>query len=270
MSGERRPRGRLCPGQCDNGPYQTLTRHSVADKKGCRAVPYGTMSGPFHDPGEVGDQDGGGPDGTESNRSLSVPSSGRSRSGPDAIELVGAGAGPETHSGAPLPPYVDPDGTFEFERADGVYRLTLPPSLADALDPDSLRFGFYRDVNAGGGAEPRRVDGAVVEFPVASTRLPEELVRAADGGYSAPTVRARLYAEREDRRPVFGTTTVEAGLPELLAAADAAGDPDGRVDETEVQAAARAFVEAGAIQGRDLPAELLREVAAAHLDRFRE
>jgi hypothetical protein len=133
-----------------------------------------------------------------------------------AIKLVEAGVSPETGlGGAPLPPYVDPDETFGLERRGDTYRIEVP--YAD-LDPESVRFGFYRDVNAGGGATPTAVetggDAATFIFDVDDTRLPEELDREAadeerpDDG----TVRARLYAERStDRRPVFGTTTVDGG-----------------------------------------------------------
>jgi hypothetical protein len=133
-----------------------------------------------------------------------------------AIKLVEENVAPETGlGGAPLPPYVEPDGTFGFERSGGTYRVEVP---IDGIDPESVRFGFYRDVNAGGGAAPAGVetgsDATTFVFAVDDTRLPEELEREAadtetpDDG----TVRARLYAERgADRRPVFGTTTVGEG-----------------------------------------------------------
>jgi hypothetical protein len=135
---------------------------------------------------------------------------------PRAIRLVEDDVTPETGlGGAPLPPYVDPDGTFDLERSDGAYRVEVP---VDGLDPGSVRFGFYRDVNAGGGAAPADVrrgsDATTFVFDVDETRLPEELDREAadDERPDDATVRARLYAERRsDRRPVFGTTTVGGG-----------------------------------------------------------
>ena len=135
----------------------------------------------------------------------------------NAIKLVEEGIEPETGLGdAPLPPYVDHDGTFALERSDGEYRVTIGDhELGDRIDAESVRFGFYRDVNAGGGAAPVRVEqssGVTLVFDVTDTRLPEELERERNDD-EAPddmTVRARLYAEREsDRKPVFGTTTVD-------------------------------------------------------------
>lgn len=127
-----------------------------------------------------------------------------------AIKLVGADDEPETGlGGAPIPPYVDPDGEFTVERAGKNYRVRIADDdLAAAIDPGSVRFGYYRDVNAGGGADPRgKGTGRVLLFPADETRLPELI--EADGA-----ARARLYAEREsDRRPVFGTTTVDGKSP---------------------------------------------------------
>ena len=133
-----------------------------------------------------------------------------------SIKLVESGIEPETGlGGAPLPPYVGTDGTFEFERDGGRYRITVDESETGDIDRDSVRFGFYRNVNAAGGAPPMRVqdDGnqMTFEFPVGATRLPDELEREANDSETPDddTVRARLYAERKsDRKPIFGTTTV--------------------------------------------------------------
>jgi hypothetical protein len=82
-----------------------------------------------------------------------------------------------------------------------------------------VRFGFYPDVNAGGGATPEPVERTrgktTFVFPEDDTRLPAELERERndDERPDDGTVRARLYAERiSDRKPVFGTTTVEGIL----------------------------------------------------------
>lgn len=145
-----------------------------------------------------------------------------------AIKLVEEGITPETATfpdseedadekpeKVPLPPYVRRDGTFEFERTGERYEVTVDDPLGSRIDPDSVRFGFYRNVNAAGGAPPMRVvddsDQTTFEFPVDATQLPEELGREATDSEKPDdaTVRARLYAEREsDRKPVFGTTTI--------------------------------------------------------------
>jgi hypothetical protein len=133
-----------------------------------------------------------------------------------SIKLVESEIEPETGlGGAPLPPYVGTDGTFEFERDGGRYRITVDESETGDIDRDSVRFGFYRNVNAAGGAPPMRVqdDGnqMTFEFPVGATRLPDELEREANDSETPDddTVRARLYAERKsDRKPIFATTTV--------------------------------------------------------------
>jgi hypothetical protein len=133
-----------------------------------------------------------------------------------AIKLVEGGVAPETGlGGAPLPQYRGPDDAFTLERAGETYRVGIP---IDDVDPKSVRFGFYRDVNAGGGATPTAVetgDGTTtVVFDIDDTRLPEELEREAadEERPDDRTVRARLYAERSsDRRPIFGTTTVGGG-----------------------------------------------------------
>jgi len=126
---------------------------------------------------------------------------------PSAIKLVEAGVEPETEFGAPIPPYIGADDEFTLERDGDEFRVGLG-DLADAVDPDSVRFGFYRDVNAGGGAAPIRREDDTFVFPVEETRLPAELADAADDG-PGESVRARLYAERaSDRKPVFGTARV--------------------------------------------------------------
>jgi len=154
---------------------------------------------------------------------------------PRAIKLVDPEVEPETGlGGAPLPPYVDPDGTFTVERAGENYRVRIhDDDLAAAIDPDSVRFGFYRDVNAGGGAEPLG-QGRDLLFPADETRLPEELAREANDEEvpDDDTVRARLYAEREsDRRPVFGTTTVTVGSAPGETDDDSGGDGPDRGDQ---------------------------------------
>jgi len=135
-----------------------------------------------------------------------------------AVKLVEKGVSPETGlGGAKLPQYVDPDGEFGLEKTDGEYRVTVEDrQLGNRIDPESVRFGFYRDVNAGGGADLESVDRSrgrkTFVFDEDDTRLPEELGREENDDETPDdeTVRARLYAERQsDRKPVFGTTTVE-------------------------------------------------------------
>jgi len=136
---------------------------------------------------------------------------------PRGIKLVDPEVEPETGlGGAPLPQYVDPDGAFTvMELSDEQYWVRIEDEeLAEAVDPESVRFGFYRDVNAGGGAEPMNAseDTHIYAFDAEATRLPEELdrERTDDERTDDGRVRARLYAERtSDRRPVFGTTTVD-------------------------------------------------------------
>ncbi|PSQ41946.1 hypothetical protein BRD17_09905 [Halobacteriales archaeon SW_7_68_16] len=142
----------------------------------------------------------------------------RARALPHAssVKLVEDGIEPETGLGdAPLPPYVDPDDTFELERDADRFRLALTGEIADRIDHGSVRFGFYRAVNAGAGAEPADVvetaDGVTYVFEISETTLPEQFEREAtdDERPDDATVRARLHAERDDdRKPVFGTTTL--------------------------------------------------------------
>jgi hypothetical protein len=158
-----------------------------------------------------------------------------------AITLVGADADPETGlEGATLPQYENPDGTFTVGRAGDRFVVRIDDDgLAAAVDPESVRFGFYRDVNAGGGAEPLGIDAeGAFAFDVEDTRLPEEFDREDDDDERPDdgTVRARLYAERaSDRRPVFGTTTLATALER------ADRDDDGAISEAELSAAVRAW-----------------------------
>lgn len=133
-----------------------------------------------------------------------------------AIRLVGADSDPETKTydeapfpETPLPQYRDPDGEFRVVETGDTYRVTVKDrQLGNRIDPESVRFGYYRNVNAGGGAEPASVDrsGGKTTFVFASGETDIDEDDAA---------RARLYAERRsDRKPVFGTTTAPFSAPD--------------------------------------------------------
>lgn len=128
---------------------------------------------------------------------------------PRAIRLIGTNAEPETKLGEAVPPYTETDGEFTVVETDDTYRVTVKDrQLGNRIDPESVRFGYYRNVNAGGGAEPTAVDrsGGKTTFVFASGETDIDEDDAA---------RARLYAERRsDRKPVFGTTTAPFSDPD--------------------------------------------------------
>ena len=92
-----------------------------------------------------------------------------------------------------------------------------PETYKDNLQDDIGVPIVYRDVNAGGGADPTgepERGTRTYRFPAEETRLPDQLEREAEDEEQPDdaTVRARLYAEREsDRHPVFGTALVAIG-----------------------------------------------------------
>ncbi|MFB6270794.1 MAG: hypothetical protein ABEH83_12680, partial [Halobacterium sp.] len=93
------------------------------------------------------------------------------------------------------------------ERDGDAYVVTVAGVDADALAADSVRFGWYYDVNRGRGATPARsttgADSSTFEFPAAETGID-----AAPGGPDGD-VRVRLFAKREATlRPLRGTATV--------------------------------------------------------------
>ncbi|WP_435195942.1 DUF7405 family protein [Natronomonas sp. EA1] len=109
-----------------------------------------------------------------------------------------------------------------------------------AVDPETVRFGWFYDVNRGRGARPSRVSNRggtfTAVFPASETGID-----AAPGGPNGDDdVRLRLFAKRSDsRRPVRGTaslrtvTTGERGAGRGDERRDDGDGEDGERDEAE-------------------------------------
>lgn len=131
------------------------------------------------------------------------------------------------------------------ERDGGEFRVTLDGAADDLvadLDRETLRFGYYRAVNAGSGASLDRVErddgGRTLVFDATETELNRDTVETP--------ARVRLYGEREtDRQPVFATATVDPATGESVLERRFDVDDDGEVDFEDVLAIIEARNEDG-------------------------
>ena len=144
---------------------------------------------------------------------------------------------------------------------DGELRVDLgDEALGGALDPDTVRFGYYRDINAGGGAALETVDpsgdSTTLVFDSEAVVLDRESAEI-------PT-RVRLFGKRDaDRQPVFATAEVdpeELGEQALAARFD---DGDDEVDFDEVTDVIAAHNGNG---NGDVSFETVTDVIAAYND----